>query len=684
MKDLKILKKIMKTKNKPQMEKFFYILKSQNLANFRTQEKKNHFKKCLLWTVWLIILVQYFIFSEKNDTPFPKDQISNFSIVMYEILQKDPNFSYVLSLIKKKTKIFSCSVEYPHINIEIFSSQMEHRKLNLTLLACILNCLFCYKKLMMSKGSYIIYYDHFKFFFQHISAISEFPLDMYTHGLPKNIIYIFSPQSIGTNNWLEKTLDYSTFQNEFFANYEEIKRQDHTSIHMGMKSHPIRESIYLLKLLFYLQMCIPWNLLELYQNVENRVFCYYLSHVIFMYVVSVLVHGRRNLFNLIKKILTSTLFFFIEKAPTTQHEELIKIIQERKTGPDCISFLNLCEQICFRKDQFLKNFLLDSNRSNENNLVGTRGILRSSSFLDIVAKKIEKGQNSSASAQVVQECYLCCGHSLSSFKDVIQSPFLSGNEIPFPCTCCDSLRIGNFLIFDLHKNHDGNIEKFHQWLESNDCSEENFGLSYFLKMSKNGDLINQKIKVSETGSKMNLPFRKQDGSIHFKMMDPSYFVLKFYDTGFLFINDKKISIRDLICQNIQKYPQFSSQWFPTHDCFEWIEKAISTLNEKGLSFGTYSFRGVSTFLCNLLKIPTHIAQAIFGWISKEGTQQRHYNHDSDLRTETRNQIYFQYSIYNSLLNFENFNFYDDWKSIMEKDSIFTKNLEKFGPLKKPT
>ena len=109
---------------------------------------------------------------------------------------------------------------------------------------------------------------------------------------------------------------------------------------------------------------------------------------------------------------------------------------------------------------------------------------------------------------------------------VIQSPFLSGNEIPFPCTCCDCLRIGNFLISDLYKNHDGDIEKFHKWLGQNNCFEQNFGYSYFLEMKKNGDLNNKKIQISQNGSKMKLPYRKKDGSIHFKMMDPSCFVLK--------------------------------------------------------------------------------------------------------------------------------------------------------------
>lgn len=667
------------------MNKLFYILKSQNLKNIRDDKQKSHFKMCLYWSLWLIGLAQYFIFCEEKDISYLDDQLSKSSISMYQILQNDPNFSYLISLIKQKPKLFQCDTQFPWINVELFCSQIENRKLNLTLLALILNCLFVYKKLHLPKGSFVIYYEHFRFFFQTLSSFPEYPLDMYHKGLPPNIKDIFSPQKVGTNNWLEKTLDSSNFQNQFFDNFGEIRRQNHTSLHTGMKSHSIKDSVFFLKILFYLQLCIPWNSSEIYQNVENRLFVYYLSHIIFMYVVGVLVHGRRNLVQLPQKMLSSSLHFFVEKNPTIHHEELIKIIKGREKEKSSISFLNLCKQNCFPSqddDQFLTNFILDSNRSNLKS-EGTRGILRSSSFLDIVPKKIEKGQNSLASSQVVQECMLVCGHSLAKFKEVIQSPFLSGNEIPFPCTCCDCLRIGNFLISDLYKNHDGDIEKFHKWLGQNNCFEQNFGYSYFLEMKKNGDLNNKKIQISQNGSKMKLPYRKKDGSIHFKMMDPSCFVLKLYDSGFLILNSEKISIRDLIAQNIKKYPKFSSQWFPTHDIFHWINTLIESSKELDFNFGVYSFRGFSTFLCNLLKIPKHIAQSIFGWVSKMGTQEQHYNHDSDLRAETNNQIYFQYSIYNSLLNFNDWNFYDDWKSIMHNSSS-TKNLEDFHPLKKPT
>ena len=689
--DLETLSNLMEIKNNEnKMEKFYHVLKNPNFGNFKKLCEKNSFKITLLWSVWIISLIKFSIFLSSKSRPKIKkfkSSLSEKSQKMLSIIETQKTFSFIKNLIvKDPDQTFIFCQTFPYINIEIFLSN-EEGKLNIRLLTFILTCLHIFKFQYISQGGFQIYYTKYKFLFEFLSKFSDFPIPMRNNGLPKNVLNLVKPEKVGTlDNWLESKLNFEEFGffvSNFVTTYTKMKIQHHVvKLKKSMKSKTIRETIHFLKLILFLQSIIPWNDISILENDHNRLFLYNFSQIIFCILSGPIISGRRNNFLVSSNILTSNLIFFLEKIPSENIKILSEIMREKKTTIKSIPFLELMQELLFQtknqNSKFLKNFVLTKNRSNLKH-DGEKGILRSNSIFDTVNKKIGK---SKAESTTTQECFLCCGHGLGEFENVLKSPLFSGNEIPFPCTSCQCLKIGLFLVYDIFKNFDNNIENFHLWLKQHNCYHDKENLSYFLKMDLKGNLLPEKIFVNQN-NQIELPFLNEKNEIYFKYSDPSSFCLSFLDSGFLYLkNGTKLPLRNLFADKILEYPQFSKTFFPTYDTFIWFNRIMSKHEIKlNLNFGIYSFRGVATHISNFLNVPKYLANSIFGWTAKEGTQLRHYNHDEHLRNDSANQIMFQYHVYTFLLFHDKIKFYSTFQNIL-KSPDYIKILEKFHPLHK--
>ena len=679
------MNQILEKNENTKMNDLFYILQEQKSTQFdEGSEKKNQFKLPLLWTSWIVMLLKFYIFckKEKKSITLPS-KISEKTKYLFEIIQKERHFEYMIDEINKNPTLFDIKCFFPHLNIEIFLSKFEKQKIDVKFLTLIFNCLYVFKLKYLPKGSHECYYKNFVFFFKTISKIQEFPLPIKKNGIPEKMDNFLLPETVGLdNNWLERNINYFGFEKQYNSNIYKSKLQNKINIvKTGMKSKTIQFSTYFLKILFFLSICIPWGDPIIYENIENRIFVYYFCQIFFVYIAGVLVNGRRNLYTTPVNLLSSKLKFYIEKQPTEKSEQLYTIWNDDKIcGPETISFLEFCKQKILKinpEKSFLPDFELNPNRENLNTNKDC-GILRSTCYNDTVLKKIDKGRNST---NVTQENHLACGHTHGNWKQSIQSPLFCSNGIPFPCTLCSSVRVGSFLALDIEKNFDGNIDSFHKFLDQNNCHQNSDkDLSYFLHMNLQGKICPKIIRTNQSGQ-MYLPFRHSNGEISFKMSDPSEFILKFLKNGSLNLQDKEKKIWNIFGEKFLEFPEFTKKWFNTLDPIFWVKKILKENEPKNFTFGIYSFRAISTFLCNLYQIPKHISKSIFGWVSKGDTQEKNYGHDDALRSESLNQISFQNCIYTYLLNSHSFDFFTNWTD-MKKDTEFISNQKIFHPQQK--
>lgn len=655
----------------------FEIIKDPNFL-IKSKRHEKQIKSSLLWTIWIISLLKFVCISNKK---LPK--ISDNSKKMLEIIKKNKHFEYMKTQIQiNKNKNFNTTNIWPYINPEIFLSKTQDYKLDIKMFVFILQNLYEFKFLYLKKGSWIIYYDHYKLFFERLSRIPKFPLILYNNGFPTRG-EVGNLKKLNHLNWIEKNIDYSFIENDLYDSMRKCEIQKHNGNVQGtgMKSQTNSETTFFLKFLIFIFHNIPWNKTEIYENPHNCVLLYYFTIVYFAFLCSIIL-GSRNLFQIPLQILTSELKVYIEKEPIKNVNEIKKIIKNKEKVSK-IEIFEFIKNVIFEEDEdikFINDFILENSRSNRNKPLGTKGFLRTNCFLCTTLKKIGKGRDEST---ITQPRYLSCAHTLGNFKENIQSSFLTYNQNPFPCLFCVGLLIFVFLYYLIRQSpFHGNMTAFHQFLFDHKCIQNN-KISYFVKIDENG-IVGEKIEINHKNNKMRLPcFDEKTNKFVFLSNDPGNWILKVMTQEFLILNNEKIYFEDFFLKKCYELPKLTLDWFSVKDIFYWFNDIKTKIEKKEkCDWGVYNFRAISTYFCNVLDIPKFITRMVFGWNSKEGTQEKFYNHSFDLRNETLYQIYYQYSFYVYLIFGDKINYFMNFKDI-QNDVEMKKILNRLHPLIKP-
>ena len=647
---------------------------------YRQSRHQTELKSTLMWTGWLLCLTK----SIKDPKLQQLISVKSPSNYMIEIIKQNKHTEYVYKLLENdETKLFSIHDSFPFVNPEIFLSKQFTKKLDMILILFLLEVLYTFKLKHLKNGSFSIYLQNFKVLFQNLSKLSNFPIPCVKNGFPSRFEI---GNLIMDKNWLEPNLDRSLFEHDLYNLVKKCELQNTTGIiqGQGMKSISIKETTYFLKLFLYVYHRIPWDEKEIYENPHNFTFFYYMNLIYFFLTSGPLINGSRNLYKTGLEHLHSNLQLFIEKGTWEDVNEIEQIIKNGEINPTYY-LLEFVKKLFFDDDDSSKcidDFCVNSDRKNLEN--GTTGILRTTTTNSTTHKKIGKSKDKSTTTQTN---FLVCGHQYGDHTKPLKSTVITDNQNMFPCPLCSCLKHGMFIFYGIQKNLQyPTIQEFHKELYDNDCftNENRDTLSYALTVNKYGELIPEKIIINTKNNKCSLPlFDETKNKIVFTMKDPGRWIMELLTSQFFIMNDEKIYFEDFLISQFSEIPQFTLTWFPTKDFFYWYQHIKKKLKKKEKwSVGCYSLRGESTFLANKLNIPKYICQSWFGWCSKEGTQEKYYNHDDDLRNDSLIQIYFQISVYFFLCFGEELDFFTSFKDLKNSPKM-EKFFNELHPLVKP-
>ena len=639
-----------------------------------------------MWTGWLFCLTRC-IQNPDLQKLIPIDSPSH---SMIKIMKQNKHLQYILFLLENdQKKLFSIHESFPFINPDIFLSKKYEQKLDMILILFLLEVLYTFKFKHLKNGSFVIYLQNFKILFQNLSKLSTFDVPCFTNGFPSRS-EISNLNSISHKNWIEPGLDFTLFEHDLNTIVKKCELQNSNGIILGqgMKSISIKETTHFLKLFLYVYHRIPWNSNEIFENPHNFTIFYYVNLIYFFITSGPLINGSRNLYKVGLELLHSGLQLFIEKEKwkhVSEIEKIIKNLENENINPS-YDLLEFVKNLFFDDDddssKFIDDFRVNPDRSNLEN--GTTGILRTTTTYSTTCKKLGKSNDESTTTQTN---FLVCGHQCGDHTKPLKSSFVTENQNIFPCSLCSCIKHGMFIVYKIQENVKyPTIQEFHRELHTGKCftNEKCDTLSYGLIVNEYGELVPKKIKINKNNNKCSLPlFDEKKNKIVFTMKDPGRWIMELLTSQFFIMNDEKIYFEDFLISQFSEIPQFTLTWFPTKDFFYWYQHIKKKLKKKEKwSVGCYSLRGESTFLANKLNIPKYICQSWFGWCSKEGTQEKYYNHDDDLRNDSLIQIYFQISVYFFLCFGEELDFFTSFKDLKNSPKM-EKFFNELHPLVKP-
>ena len=441
--------------------------------------------------------------------------------------------------------------------------------------------------------------------------------------------------------WLEININPLVFKQDFADVYLWVRFQDAKKRH-GLPTLSIKESEHFYALILYVNSIIPWGNSELYElNAENRRNGYYWSIVYYLLTGSTIANGQRNLFGVPLKLFTSNTLIFAEYEDY-HRQQFLEILRSGKLN-EKLSILEFLKK--YDKDSNIEpNFFMRDDRSDQNDCCP--GIHRTSPVLSTYKKKVGKGKNQKKT--ITQPCMLVCGCTLNDHKKGSKSAMKCAYRMPFPCSFCAMLQVGNY-IWDVTKKYfSSDISGFNDYLKKKQDCDESEHVSYLLHMDKNGEFCGKKVYVNKSNL-MKLP-NFTNGNL--TLCDPGRWALQFCFNASLTINGKRTPIMHLIDENQILREGLFKKMFPSLDSWYFVNEMKEKFKQnKKEIVGCYSTRSLATYMCQLANVRPVIMDATFGWSNSSGrtTLEKSYSFHGDIRDFVGWQIELEEILYKHLL-----------------------------------